>query len=86
VCRIPARDHASVRHVVQLTGLGRALPDLRLEQRSPERPVGRERDVEIDDNGSFSVAVKAATPEEFRVTSGTIATPSTKPSLRPAWR
>jgi SpoIID/LytB domain protein len=68
----------------RLTGLGRALPDLRLEQRSPgtaEWVV--KRDVEIDDDGSFSVAVKAAAPEEFRVTSGTIATPSTKLVVAP---
>jgi stage II sporulation protein D len=68
----------------RLTGLGRALPDLRLEQRSPgtaEWVV--KRDVEIDDDGSFSVAVKAAAPEEFRVTSGTIATPSTKVVVAP---
>ena len=40
-----------------LTGLGRALPDLRLEQRAPgtaEWVVNR--DVETDDDGSFSVA------------------------------
>jgi stage II sporulation protein D len=68
----------------RLTGLGRALPDLRLEQRAPgtaEWVV--KRDVEIDDDGSFSVAVKAAAPEEFRVTSGTIATPSTKLVVAP---
>jgi hypothetical protein len=55
-----------------------------LEQRSPgtaEWVV--KRDVEIDDDGSFSVAVKAAAPEEFRVTSGTIATPSTKVVVAP---
>jgi stage II sporulation protein D len=68
----------------RLTGLGRALPDLRLEQRAPgtaEWVV--KRDVETDDDGSFSVAVKAAAPEEFRVTSGTIATPSTKLVVAP---
>ena len=68
----------------RLTGLGRALPDLRLEQRAPgtaEWVVSR--DVEIDDDGSFSVAVKAAAPEEFRVTSGTIATPSTRLVVAP---
>ncbi|HVR12672.1 MAG TPA: SpoIID/LytB domain-containing protein [Gaiellaceae bacterium] len=68
----------------RLTGLGRALPDLRLEQRAPgtaEWVVSR--DVDIDDDGSFSVAVKAATPEEFRVTSGTIATPSTRLVVAP---
>jgi len=67
-----------------LTGLGRALPDLRLEQRAPgtaEWVVNR--NVEIDDDGSFSVAVKAAAPEEFRVTSGTIATSSTKLVVAP---
>ena len=68
----------------RLTGLGRALPDLRLEQRAPETAEWVvKRDVEIDDDGSFSVAVKAAAPEEFRVTSGTIATPSTKLVVAP---
>jgi stage II sporulation protein D len=61
-----------------LTGLGRALPDLRLEQRTPGASDWvMNRTVDIDDDGSFSIAVKAAAPEEFRVTSGTIATPST---------
>ena len=68
----------------RLTGLGRALPDLRLEQRAPETAEWVvKRDVEIDDDGSFSVAVKAAAPEEFRVTSGTIATPSTRLVVAP---
>jgi len=67
-----------------LTGLGRALPDLRLEQTAPgtsDWTVNRE--VDIDDDGSFSIAVKAAAPEEYRVTSGTISTPSTKLVVAP---
>jgi hypothetical protein len=69
---------------VKLTGLGRALPELRLEQRAPGTVNWVvNRDVEIDDDGSFSVAVKAAAPEEFRVTSGTIETPSTKLVVAP---
>jgi len=68
----------------KLTGLGRALPELRLEQRAPGTAAWIvNRDIEIDDDGSFSVAVKAAAPEEFRVTSGTISTPSTKLVVAP---
>ena len=67
-----------------LTGLGRALPDLRLEQRTPGTSDWvMNRTVDIDDDGSFSIAVKAVAPEEFRVTSGTIATPSTKLVVAP---
>jgi stage II sporulation protein D len=63
----------------KLTGLGRALPGLRLEQRSPGTSDWvLNRAIEVDGDGSFSVAVKATAPEEFRVTSGTISTPSTK--------
>jgi stage II sporulation protein D len=69
----------------KLSGLGRALANLQLEQRAlgtsdwiPNRAV------DIADDGSFSLAVKAAAPEEYRVTSGTIATPSTTLVVAPS--
>ena len=67
-----------------LTGLGRALPDLRLEQRASgisDWTVNRA--VDIDDDGSFSIGVKAAAPEEYRVTSGSISTPPAKLVVAP---
>jgi SpoIID/LytB domain protein len=62
----------------KLTGLGRALDDLRLEQRLPGSADWTvNQDVDAAPDGSFSVTIKAAAPEEYRVASGTIGTPST---------
>ena len=62
----------------KLTGLGRGLEDLRLEQRSPGTSDWTvNQDVAGAPDGSFSITIKAAAPEEYRVASGTIGTPST---------
>jgi SpoIID/LytB domain protein len=67
-----------------LTGLGRSLPDLLLEQRAPDTSAWTvNRSVDTAADGSFSVPVKAAAPEEYRVVSGTVATPSTKLLVAP---
>jgi stage II sporulation protein D len=59
-----------------LTGLGRDVPDLRLEQRAPEETAWTpSRDVSPAGDGSYSLTVKANGPEEYRVTSGTVSTP-----------
>jgi stage II sporulation protein D len=61
-----------------LTGLGRDLTDLRLEQRAPgEADWTLKRGVTAASDGSFSVRLKAAGPAEYRVTGGTVSTPST---------
>jgi len=62
----------------KLTGLGRGLDDVRLEQRSPGTSDWTvNQDVAGAPDGSFSITIKAAAPEEYRVASGTIGTPST---------
>jgi stage II sporulation protein D len=60
-----------------LTGLGRDLPDLHLEQRAPGSTWTMNKRVDAAADGSFAVTVKAAAPEEYRVTSATVATPAT---------
>jgi stage II sporulation protein D len=67
-----------------LTGLGRDLGELRLEQRAlgtSAWTVNRQVDVAAD--GTFSVAVKAAVPAEFHVATGAIVTPPTKLVVAP---
>lgn len=69
----------------KLTGLGRALDDLRLEQRVPGTADWTvNQDVDAAPDGSFSVTIKAAAPEEYRVASGTIGTPSTTLVVAPS--
>ena len=67
-----------------LTGLGRGLGDLELEQRSagttawaPKRAVVPAAD------GSYSVSVKAAGPAQYRVTTENASTPWTKVAVAP---
>ena len=68
----------------KLTGLGRGLDDLRLEQRSPGTSDWTvNQDVAGAPDGSFSITIKAAAPEEYRVASGTIGTPSTSLVVAP---
>jgi stage II sporulation protein D len=60
--------------VAALTGLGRGLPDLKLEQ----RPVGGSvwaaaATTKAKPDGTVSVAVKASAPAQYRLTSGGIA-------------
>jgi len=68
-----------------LTGLGRSMPKLRLEQRTVASdvwaPAGAVRPAP---DGSFSVRLKASAPVEYRVTSGTLTTPETKLAVSPA--
>ncbi len=67
-----------------LSGLGRDLPDLHLEQRAPGTSAWTmNRGVEPAADGSFAITVKAAAPEEYRVTSDTVSTPSTKVVVAP---
>src|SRR5204862_5398444 len=69
---------------LKLTGLGRSLDDLRLEQRAygtSDWTVNQ--DVDVDAEGAFSIPVKAAAPVEYRVTSGTVSTPSTRLVVAP---
>ena len=67
-----------------LTGLGRDLPG------PAPRAAGSgtvawtmNRGIEPSGDGSFAVTVKAAAPEEYRVTSATVSTPSTKVVVAP---
>jgi stage II sporulation protein D len=67
-----------------LTGLGRGLPSLELEQRvSPVIAWTPNRAIRPAGDGSFSVAIKAAAPAEYRISSGGVATPATKVVLAP---
>jgi hypothetical protein len=69
---------------LKLTGLGRSLDDLRLEQRSPGSSGWTvNQEVDPDADGSFAITVKAAAPEEYRVTSGMVSTPSTSIVVAP---
>jgi SpoIID/LytB domain protein len=68
----------------KLTGLGRSLDDLTLEQRaagSSAWTVNQHVDPVAD--GTFSITVKAPGPTEYRVTSGTVSTPSTSVVVAP---
>ena len=68
----------------KLTGLGRDLSDLRLEQRAPGTSAWAvNRGVDTAADGSFAVTVKAAGPEEYRVSSGSVASPSTRLAVAP---
>lgn len=68
----------------KLTGLGRNLDDLRLEQRAAGTSAWTTNsNVDAAADGSFSIAIKAAAPAEYRVTSGTVSTPSTKLVVAP---
>jgi stage II sporulation protein D len=68
-----------------LTGLGRSMANMRLEQRTEVTddwaPAGAVRPAA---DGSFSVPLKASGPAEYRVTSGTLATPETTLVVSPA--
>jgi SpoIID/LytB domain protein len=67
-----------------LTGLGRDLPNLHLEQRAPGTTAWTmNRGVATAADGSFAVTVKAAGPQEYRVTSDTVSTPPTKVVVAP---
>jgi len=67
-----------------LTGIGRALPDLRLEQREPGTTEWvMNRGIAPAPDGSYTVATKAAVPAEFRVVSGTVATPTAVLAVTP---
>jgi stage II sporulation protein D len=69
---------------VTLTGLGRGLSDLRLEERVlPAVAWTPSRAIRAAADGSFSVATKAAAPAEFRVTSGGVSTPPTTVVVAP---
>jgi len=72
---------------VTLTGLGRGLPDLQLEQlpvRTTEwQPLGR---VKAAADGTFQVAVKAAAPVQYRLTSDGIASDPTTLLVAPKVR
>jgi stage II sporulation protein D len=68
-----------------LTGLGRGLSDLELEERVPPAAAWTpNRAIRSAADGSFSVAIKPAAPAEYRVSSGGVATPSTKLVLAPS--
>jgi stage II sporulation protein D len=68
----------------KLTGLGRSLSDLKLEQRAPGTSEWTaNRDVDVDADGSFTISAKAAAPEEYRVVSDKVATPSVKLVVSP---
>jgi hypothetical protein len=69
---------------VTLTGLGRGLPDLRLEQR-PADPTARAsvRAVRADATGAFSLPFKAAGPAVFRLLGGGLTSPATSLAVAP---
>ncbi len=69
---------------VTLTGLGRGLPDLRLEQR-PADPTARAsvRAVRADATGAFSLPFKAASPASFRLLGGGLTSPETSLAVAP---
>jgi stage II sporulation protein D len=69
---------------VTLTGLGRSLSDLELEERVPPAVAWTpNRAIRIAADGSFSVAIKPAAPAEYRVSSGGVTTPSTTVAVAP---
>jgi stage II sporulation protein D len=69
---------------VTLTGLGRDLPDLELEERVPPATAWTpNRAIRTAAEGSFSVPIKPVAPVEYRVSSGGVATPSTKVVVAP---
>jgi stage II sporulation protein D len=68
-----------------LTGLGRSMANLRLEQRTEATDDWASAGaVRPAPDGSFSVPLKASGPAEYRVTSGTLATPETQLVVSPA--
>jgi hypothetical protein len=69
---------------VTLTGLGRGLSDLKLEERVPPATAWTpNRAIRTSAEGSFSVPIKPAAPVEYRVSSGGFATPSAKVVVAP---
>jgi stage II sporulation protein D len=67
-----------------LTGLGRGLSGLELEERAPPAAAWTpDRAVRTAADGSFSVAIKPVAPAEYRVSSGGVTTSSTKLVLAP---
>jgi stage II sporulation protein D len=69
---------------VTLTGLGRGLSDLELEERVPPAAEwSPNREIHTAADGSFSVPIKPAAPVEYRASSGGIATPSTTVAVAP---
>jgi stage II sporulation protein D len=69
---------------VRLTGLGRGLPDLELEERVPPAVAWTpNREIRTAADGSFSVAIRAASPAEFRATTGGVSTPPTAVVVAP---
>src|SRR5207302_1089484 len=72
---------------VTLTGLGRGLPGLRLEQ-LPARTTTWQTvgGVTVNADGTFEVVVKAAAPVQYRVTSGGISTAPTTLLVAPKVR
>jgi hypothetical protein len=69
---------------VTLTGLGRGLSELELEERVPPSVTWTpNKALHAAADGSFSVAIKPAGPDELRVTSGGVSTPSTVVVMAP---
>jgi stage II sporulation protein D len=67
-----------------VTGLGRSLPGLELEQRTAGAEVWvPNRAIAAAEDGSYSVTVKATGPAEYRVTAEGLTTPSTKVVVAP---
>jgi stage II sporulation protein D len=69
---------------VTLTGLGRGLSDLKLEERVPPATAWTpSRAIRAATEGSFSVPIRPTALVEYRVSSGGVATPSTKAVIAP---
>jgi stage II sporulation protein D len=69
---------------VTLTGLGRGLSDLRLEQRPADATARTSvRAVRADAAGAFSIPFKAAGPADFRVVGGGLTSPETSLAVAP---
>jgi stage II sporulation protein D len=67
-----------------LTGLGRGLDDLELEQRTAGTDAWvPNRAIAADADGSYSLTVKAVGPAEYRVTTESLSTPSTNVVVAP---
>jgi SpoIID/LytB domain protein len=68
-----------------LTGLGRELGDLELEQQTGKSDAWvPNRAVTVDEDGSYSVTVKAVAPAQYRVSTEDVTTPSTSVVVAPA--
>jgi SpoIID/LytB domain protein len=69
---------------VTLTGLGRGLTDLKLEERVPPAVTWTPNQaIRTAADGSFSVGIKASAPAEFRATTGGVSTLSTTVVVAP---